>query len=455
MGDLDTTVQASLGQLAVTRGVISEAARERLARDLLECARAGKPRSLARLLLQGGFTAQAVQELLLHGASIPSVRCDACGEAISQQKLRKREEVPCARCGSLVLGFAAYSRDPSEAASEVDDDTKRMGPEDPTEKWRSVLPTPPPRESAGTERWKGVVPLPPRPDDGKGGTPPGGVPTRTPAGGGGRAPRNTTPVDDPTGRTIVFDRVLPKPTDSTMKLFPAEGGAAARGDAPAGPNTPGSKPSPFDDRGRVDPDRPLGSDEVDRTIGFGDVFLLPGRSVPRTDAEVTSEMNTLLGMTPLALPPRTATPVPKTPPMGIPRRPSAPTPPVPPTPLVRFSESAHDPGLVPPDFDPGGVTAPMSRNEIAAALAQGPPSTPAEPIPESDDVQLTMTPAYAAPPSAASDANPKAPKRTTTKKKREEPKAGRGVSLYLLLVLALLGGVAAAAMYWAKTTGRL
>lgn len=300
---LDATVEVSLGHLAVAQGVITAPQRDDLGVALLRRATSKQPTSMARLLLQGGLTASAVQGLLARGAHYPAVRCDACELSIPQGQLRRREEVPCPRCGSLVLGFAIYAQDP-EARDEADDESTATEPppEDRagTERWSAVLPLPgaaaAARERAPTDRWQSVLPLP-------------------------SGPSAAGPDEASCERTMVFADVLRSPGDGTVDLPPGVAAAAAASSA------------------EVADQAARGADpvaNVDRTIAFGDVFLLPGRSAPRSEAEIADEMHTLVGVPPIR-------------------------------------ELPDD--LTPPDFDPGAVTAPMAKDAIQAMLRSGAPSS--------------------------------------------------------------------------------
>ncbi|MBX3468431.1 MAG: hypothetical protein KF878_16285 [Planctomycetes bacterium] len=328
-GPLDAAAEVSLGQLAVAHGVISAAQRDQLGVDLLRRATAKRPTSMARLLVQGGLTAPAVQAILARGAGARAVRCDACELAIPQATLARRQEHPCPRCGCLVLGFAAYAGGPlhqSQPAPSAPPRQEPALPPDDTERWQGVLPLPgaEARVSASTDRWPGVLPLP---------------------------------------------TASPPPAD------------------------------------------------VERTMAFGEVFLLPGGGAPRSEDEVADEMHTLLA------------------PQGF----------------AALAAAEGDPGAGPgsgsdllPGFDPGAVTAPMNRDEIAATLRKGPPpsrppassaasaspaasTTPQEAPPALPTplAELTITPGYALPPleSAPAPATAPAPVARPTARRRREPAA--------------------------------
>lgn len=351
---LDATVEVSLGQLAVAQGVLTAAQRDHLGVELVRRATAKRPTSMARLLIQAGLTAPQVQALLTRGAHFPAVRCDACELSIPQGQLRRREELPCPRCGSLVLGFAVYAAPPGEG-SAADDESTSVGPTpealDETERWRTVLPVPgAAREGGATDRWPGVLPL----------------------------PRDRG--DDTNDRTIAFAGVLAAPGDGTVDLPP---GAASADEA-----------------------------DVERTIAFGDVFLLPGRSDPRPDREVSEEMLTLMA------------------PQGF-----------------SALAEAEPASLTPPDFDPGAVTAPMAKDEIQAMLRKGPPPQ-------------TRAPKPAAPPPATSSASsgpalpplptlepvtPAPPAKTKTDRRKRPPKPPASSRRWPLVLVALVVLVALAA----------
>lgn len=432
---MDVKAEASLGQLAVSLGVITVAQRDRMGIELFQRARRGAPTSLARLLLQGGLNAQRVQELLAFGAHLGAVRCDACELGIPQTQLKKREEVPCPRCKSLVLGFAVYSGDPHQTAAapaSAENDTKPFAPgeaahaiadvADTTEKWRDVLPVPgaqaaAPRPGAGTDRWPGVLALPPEPKSGPHALPP------PPRSGGDAPPR--TPVasesgDDLGGRTMTFGNVLPAPSDATMQLFPVGRSGETKGPPPTGPVKLVAPPRPQPPPAPPRTPAPPPPSETDRTLAFGDVFLLPGRSVPKSDAEVTDEMNTLLapaGLSPLAL---------------------------------SNGGSASGGDLLPPGFDPGAVTAPLQRDEIQAMLRQGPPPPP----PRSTQPSDTPAPTVFLPPPTPTAPVPAPPAPATTPRKtgkraRKDVSVGRPsrrrVWVVVLVLLLALGAGAATA----------
>lgn len=432
--DPNTKAEASLGQLAVSLGVLTVAQRDRMGVELFQRTRRKAPTSLARLLLQGGLDAVKVQELLAFGAHLAAVRCDACELGIPQSQLKKREEVACPRCGSLVLGFAAYAgapntpAGPKTASAEDEDDTKPLAPgeaakamaADTTEKWKGVLPVPAaragaPREGAGTDRWPGVIALPPGPRSG-----PHALPAPTLPG-----TPNSDSGDDIGGRTMQFGNVLPAPSEGTIQLFPT----GATGEHPRPPTAPVKLSAPPTGRPQPPKPAPPPAQDGDRTLAFGDVFLLPGRTAPKTDAEVTDEMKTLLapaGMSALALSNG-----------GTGGLPSG--------------------DLLPPGFDPGAVTAPLQRDEIQAMLRQGPPpppprstqrniGAPAQTIDLPPPAGAIGTPAAA--PSATTTPAGAAGRKTGKRKTKGVAAAGSGRSkvwvIVLVLILALAGGTATA-----------
>jgi hypothetical protein len=407
MGDVDATVGASLGQLAVASGALGEPARARLSRELAARVRAGQPASLARLLLQAGMTAQAVQDLLVRGAHFPAVRCDACGASTPQAALPTRDEVACAACGSLVLGFAAYAARPDRG--EDPDATPFVGPPpsagsalplSETERWRGVLPLPgaaggaaAPRESAGTDRWPGVLPLPP---------PRAGTQRITGPAAFARTV-DEEGAEDPGGVTMAFGHVLPSPVSGVRRVFPEE--------APA--------PDPRAVEDTLAP-------QAERTIGFGEVFLLPGRSAPRTDAEVTNEMHTLVGMPVLPLP--SAPPGPVTPrgfdgPAGF---------------SASDAGGEHVTG-----FDPAGMTVPLPPGQVAAlkqSLASGSASASASGGP------AAVGPGPAPPPG----------KKTTTRRPRRPAAAApASKARWLLVVVPFFLLAAVAGLIALRLTGHL
>ncbi|MEZ6183399.1 MAG: serine/threonine-protein kinase [Planctomycetota bacterium] len=120
---------ASLGQIAVFLQVVNREEHREISRQLQNGARDGKPNSYARLLLQGGVPTKTVEEILRRGHRLQAVRCDACGTTIPQERLSKRKEYPCAECGSLVLGFRAFSKPRADALDgESDEYPQRLSP---------------------------------------------------------------------------------------------------------------------------------------------------------------------------------------------------------------------------------------------------------------------------------------------------------------------------------------
>lgn len=140
---------ASFGQVAVLLQVVTKEEHRDLSKELHAALKAGRPTSYAKLLLRRGVSTSTVKTVLRKGSSLESVRCDACGTSIPQAKLPRRTEYPCPRCGSLLLGFAAYARrEPAraEAAAPVVEDGEAQ-----TLNFRQALPLPAPPPSAGLE----------------------------------------------------------------------------------------------------------------------------------------------------------------------------------------------------------------------------------------------------------------------------------------------------------------
>lgn len=390
---LDATVEVSLGQLAVAAGVITKAQRDHLGVELLRRATSRRPTSMARLLVQAGLSADQVRGLLVRGAHVPAVRCDACELGIPQAQLARREEVPCPRCGSLVLGFAVYAGD-----GEPDDQTTTTGPApgevDTTERWPGVLPVPPdarpPRERGTTDRFAEVLPLPDA-----FATPPSAPPLAPPLAD-----------DGANDRTIVFTGVIAAPADEgTVNLPP--GSADTRDDPPP---------------------------DVERTVTFGDVFVLPGRSAPRSDREVSDEMMTLVA--PQGF-------------MAMAAAESATGEPASVAPASVGPASGGPTSVAPIPFDPGAVTAPMAKDEIQAMLRKGPPvplpakgsSSAPPPAPAPSPPEPALAPVAPAATSPRGDARERpAPARRAPRPRRRWP-----LVLALLALVVLAGGGAYAA----------
>ena len=145
---------ASLGQLAGHHGLLPDDERKRLTDELQRAVRAGKPTSLVRLLLKAGWQRDTLHSLLASGAALDTVRCDACGDATRQAQLEQRIEYPCARCGSLLLGFEVFGR------TEPPQDEARAG----TDRYPQVIPLPNERAPGAprvpTARYEEVLPVP-------------------------------------------------------------------------------------------------------------------------------------------------------------------------------------------------------------------------------------------------------------------------------------------------------
>jgi serine/threonine protein kinase len=111
---------ASLGQLAVACRLISDVEHVRLRRVLQVRAREGRAVSFAKLLIKAGFGSKTVRRLLRLGSDLAGVRCDGCEQEVPSERLPDRREVPCERCGALLLGFGAFRRrDVNLAASSL------------------------------------------------------------------------------------------------------------------------------------------------------------------------------------------------------------------------------------------------------------------------------------------------------------------------------------------------
>jgi hypothetical protein len=103
------TQQASLGQLAVHRGLLHSSELRELSDLLREAVANQQPTSMARLMITRGFRAELVRETLAFGHAMDSVCCDACAQPAPMDTLSQRDERPCASCGCLLLGFRAFA----------------------------------------------------------------------------------------------------------------------------------------------------------------------------------------------------------------------------------------------------------------------------------------------------------------------------------------------------------
>jgi hypothetical protein len=116
---------ASLGELAVRYGLLQEAERVDLSQHLQSHARAGRPTSMAHVLLQRGAPRGTLERILGSAAQLQAVRCDACNQARSLTEFPGRQPLPCPGCGALVIGFAAFA--PSDVAPLPADDAEEAG----------------------------------------------------------------------------------------------------------------------------------------------------------------------------------------------------------------------------------------------------------------------------------------------------------------------------------------
>jgi hypothetical protein len=220
----------SLGELLLRAGVIDAPALERLVTDLRERLRAGRPTSLARLVVERGVPAARILALV-GNVEGPSFRCDACSTPYQTGAYALGREFPCARCGALLVGLGRTPSDVDDGRTVRFQGVLRIPEGMPA---TPAAPATPKALSdsdvaATTLAFGQVLPVP------------GAVPL-TPA----TAP--TVCEEDETGRTMTFKNVLPLP--------------------PAAP--PATAP-------RVKPP----SDEGGRTMFFEDVLPLPpGQAAP-------------------------------------------------------------------------------------------------------------------------------------------------------------------------------
>ncbi|MGE0712916.1 MAG: hypothetical protein AB7N76_11530 [Planctomycetota bacterium] len=150
------TSAASLGQLAVHRKLIDTGELRALSEELRRAVTEGRPSSMARLLIAHGISSDEVRATLACGLGLQSVCCDACATPQENQTLTQRVEVPCPRCGSLLMGFSAFAPSDRVPVARESGVTARyphvlplpsgQDPNDETNAFGIVLPTPPPRD---------------------------------------------------------------------------------------------------------------------------------------------------------------------------------------------------------------------------------------------------------------------------------------------------------------------
>ncbi len=132
---------ASLGQLAIHKGILPEVDCKRLCLYVAHQTRSGKPISLGHLLLRGGISGSELCDLLGSGAELECVCCDACGTEIAQARISSRDEYPCPSCGALLFGFAPFSNAPVNARV-LSASAAATGALDRTVEFGGVLPLP-------------------------------------------------------------------------------------------------------------------------------------------------------------------------------------------------------------------------------------------------------------------------------------------------------------------------
>ena len=135
--------------MALKYGLLDPAKRERACATLRAAAKGGQPTSLGRLLIAEGHAPEVVAAVLASGEAASAILCDACGAARAQAELRERGEVPCLRCGSLLLGFRVFAKPPTRRVSGA---TQRYSgvleipqgedPNDATSPYGVIIPTP-------------------------------------------------------------------------------------------------------------------------------------------------------------------------------------------------------------------------------------------------------------------------------------------------------------------------
>jgi hypothetical protein len=126
---------------------------DRFVTELRERQRAGRPTSLARLLIERGIEGGRVRAAAVAGSG-SAVKCDACGVA-HDVKAAFGREFGCPRCGALVVSLG-------EVPVPVTPGAASLAPSEPTLRFNQVLQIPEGgTDDARTVRFDGVLPLPP------------------------------------------------------------------------------------------------------------------------------------------------------------------------------------------------------------------------------------------------------------------------------------------------------
>jgi len=154
----DPTAPMALLDLAARYGLVNATTRTQFQVQLRAAVTSGAPTSLARILIREGQGPEVMAAILASGEFASAVVCDACGQARPQGELPDRSEVPCLHCGSLIMGFRAFTKPPTRRLAAT---TRRYeevlplpDPDDPnnqTSPYGVVLPTPGRQPGTGPE----------------------------------------------------------------------------------------------------------------------------------------------------------------------------------------------------------------------------------------------------------------------------------------------------------------
>lgn len=157
----DPTAPMALLDLAARYGLVNASTRTQFQGQLRAAVSSGAPTSLARILIREGQGPEVVAAILASGEHASAVVCDACGQGRPQSELADRSEVPCLHCGSLIMGFRAFTKPPAPGTKRLAGSTQRYeevlplpDPDDPnnqTSPYGIVLPTPGRTPGAGAE----------------------------------------------------------------------------------------------------------------------------------------------------------------------------------------------------------------------------------------------------------------------------------------------------------------
>ena len=138
--------------LSARYGLVNVTTRAQFQAELRAAVTSRTPTSLARILIREGQGPEVMAAILASGEYASAVVCDACGQARPQDELPDRSEVPCLHCGSLIMGFRAFTKPPTQRLAAT------------TRRYEEVLPLPDPNDPNNQTSPYGVVlPTPGRP----------------------------------------------------------------------------------------------------------------------------------------------------------------------------------------------------------------------------------------------------------------------------------------------------